>query len=126
MLEFFGAETSVRELTPGRMVEYARARRSGKVSGRPVNATAVQQDIKLLKSMMTWATMVLDDGQPLLDRNPLLGFSVPREPNPRRPVMEADTAEKLLAVAERGSPLMPLRPTMMDRTRPRPGRVVKP
>jgi len=124
LIEFFGADTPVKELMPSRMMEYARARRSGKVSGRQVNATAVQQDIKLLKSMMTWATMVLDDGRPLLDRNPLLGFSVPREPNPRRPVMEADTAEKLMAVAERVSPLMPLLLTLMDTTGRRLGSVV--
>jgi len=94
------------------------------VSGRPVNATAVQQDIKLLKAMMTWATMVLDDGRPLLDRNPLLGFSVPREANPRRPVIESETVEKLMAVAERVSPHMPLLITLMDSTGRRLGSVV--
>jgi integrase len=124
LIEFFGANTPVRELTASRMMEYARARRSGKISGRPVNATAVQQDIKLLKSMMTWATMVLDSGCPLLDRNPLLGFSVPREPNPRRPVIDAETVNKLMAVAERVSPLMPLLITLMDTTGRRLGSVV--
>src|SRR2546422_6299567 len=124
MLEFFGAETPVRDLARGRMVEYARARRSGKVSGRPVNATAVQQDIKLLKSMMTWATMVLDNGQPLLDRNPLLGFSVPREPNPRRPVIDAETVEKLMAVAERVGLVLPLLITLVGSTGRRLGSVI--
>src|SRR2546426_8567710 len=85
LIEFFGADTPIKELTASRMMEYARARRSGKISGRPVNATAVQQDIKLLKSMMTWATMGLDNVRPLLNRNPQLGFNVPREPNPRLP-----------------------------------------
>src|SRR5256886_4165036 len=124
MLEFFGAETPVRELTPGRMVEYARARRSGKVSGRPANAPAVSPDIKLLKALMTWATMVLDNGCPLLDRKPLLGFSVPREPNPRRPVIDAETVEKLMAVAERVGLVLPLLITLMDSTGRRLGSVI--
>ena len=42
--------------------------------------------------------MVYDDGRPLLDRNPLTGFVVPKEPNPNRPVVDGETVEKLLAV----------------------------
>src|SRR6266404_3272998 len=41
MIEWFGAETPVSQLTPDRMPEYAAARRSGKVSGTPVGQTAV-------------------------------------------------------------------------------------
>src|SRR2546428_13643657 len=124
LIEWFGAETPVSQLTPDRMPEYAAARRSGKVSGRPVGQTAVHTDLKLLKSMMTWATMVYENGRPLLDRNPLTGFVVPKEPNPNRPVVDGETVEKLLAVADRVSPLLPLLIKLMDWTGRRLGSVL--
>ena len=116
MIEWFGAETPVSQLTPDRMPEYAAARRSGKVSGTPVGQTAVHTDLKLLKQMMTWATMVYENGRPLLDRNPLTGFAIPKTRNPLRPLIEEETVEKLRAVADRVSPLMPLLITVMDST----------
>ena len=124
MIEWFGAETPVSQLTPDRMPEYAAARRSGKVSGTPVGQTAVHTDLKLLKQMMTWATMVYENGKPLLDRNPLAGYVVPKEPNPNRPVLDGETVEKLLAVADRVSPLMPLLIKVMDWTGRRLGSVL--
>src|SRR2546425_7098581 len=124
LIEWFGAETPVSQLTPDRMPEYAAARRSGKISGRPVGQTAVHTDLKLLKSMMTWATMVYESGRPLLDRNPLLGFVVPKEPNPNRPVVDGETVEKLLEVADRVSPLLPLLIKLMDWTGRRLGSVL--
>jgi len=124
LIEWFGAETPVSQLTPDRMPEYAAARRSGKISGRPVGQTAVHTDLKLLKSMMTWATMVYENGRPLLDRNPLIGFVVPKEPNPNRPVVDGETVEKLLEVADRVSPLLPLLIKLMDWTGRRLGSVL--
>jgi len=124
LIEWFGAETPLSQLTPDRMPEYAAARRSGKISGRPVGQTAVHTDLKLLKSMMTWATMVYENGRPLLDRNPLLGFVVPKEPNPNRPVVDGETVEKLLEVADRVSPLLPLLIKLMDWTGRRLGSVL--
>jgi integrase len=116
LIDWFGADTPVVELTPERMTGYATARRSGQINGRPVGATAVHQDIKLLKSMMKWATGVYNNGRPLLDRNPLTGFAVPKTRNPIRPMIDSETVEKLLAVADRVSPLMPLLITLMDST----------
>src|SRR2546425_1196264 len=116
LIAWFGADTPVIELTPERMTGYATARRSGQINGRPVGATSVHQDIKLLKSMMKWATGVYSNGRPLLDRNPLTGFAVPKTRDPRRPIIAADTVEKLLAVAERVSPLLPLLIVLMEST----------
>jgi integrase len=116
LIGWFGADTPVIELTPERMTGYATARRNGQINGRPVGATAVHQDIKLLKSMMKWATGVYNNGHPLLDRNPLTGFATPKTRNPIRPLIDADTVEKLMAVAGRVSPLMPLLITLMDST----------
>src|SRR3989454_6360394 len=116
LLEWFGANTPVVELTPDRMGPYVTARRAGGVSGRPVGATVVHQEVKLLKSMMKWATGVFDQGRPLLDRNPLTGFAVPKTRDPRRPMIDADTVEKLLTVADRVSPLLPLLIVLMEST----------
>src|SRR5256885_560780 len=116
LVKWFGADTPVAELTPDRMAGYVTARRAGEVSGRAVGATSVHQDIKLLKSMMKWATGAYDNGRPLLDRNPLTGFAVPKTRNPLRPLIEAETVEKLMAVADRVSPLLGLLITLMDAT----------
>lgn len=116
LMDWFGADTPVVELTPERMAGYAMARRSGQINGRAVGATALHQDIKLLKSMMKWATGVYNNGRPLLDRNPLTGFAIPKTRNPIRPMIEEETVEKLRAVAGRVSPLMPLLITLMDST----------
>jgi hypothetical protein len=59
------------------MAGYAAARRSGQINGHAVGATALHQDIKLLKSMIKWATGVYYNGRPLLDRNPLTGLAIP-------------------------------------------------
>jgi hypothetical protein len=56
------------------MAGYAAARRSGQINGRPVGATAVHQDVKLLKSMTKWATGVYNNGHPLLDRKSVDGL----------------------------------------------------
>ena len=116
LIAWFGADTPVIELTPERMTGYATARRSGQINGRPVGATAVHQDIKLLKSMMKWATGVYNNGRPLLDRNPLTGFAVPKTRNPIRPMIDDETVETLMAVADRVNPVMPLLITLMDST----------
>src|SRR5207247_3956086 len=116
LIDWFGADTPVIELTPERMAGYATARRSGQINGRAVGATAVHQDIKLLKSMMKWATGVDNNGPPLVDRNPLTGFAVPKTRNPIRPMIEAETVEQLMAVADRVTQLLPLLITLMDST----------
>src|SRR2546427_265318 len=116
LIDWFGADTPVIELTPERMAGYAAARRNGQINGRAVGATAVHQDIKLLKSMMKWATGVYNNGRPLLDRNPLTGFAVPKTRNPIRPLIDAETVETLMAVADRVSALLPLLITLMDST----------
>src|SRR5207249_4619525 len=110
------ASTPVVELSPDRMGPYVTARRAGEISGRPVGATVVHQEVKLLKSMMKWATGVFEQGRPLLDRNPLTGFAVPKTRDPRRPMIDADTVEKLLTVADRVSPLLPLLIMLMEST----------
>ena len=47
-------------------------------------------------------------GERLLKENPLTGVKLPREKNPKRPVMQHEEYLKLLEVAERVNPLLEL------------------
>jgi integrase len=116
LTQWFGAACGVTMLTPDRMQAYVRARRSGEVSGTPVRTRSVQCDLKFLKSVLHWATGVFDNGVPLLERNPLSGFSPPCERDPRRPLVEADTVAALQAVAEAVNPQLPLLIVLVDTT----------
>ncbi len=74
---------------------------------RPVRGQAscreiaeVRRDLKLLLAVLNWAEKSRDDdGTPLLDRNPLRGFTPPREKNPRRVVLSAVEYEALMGVS---------------------------
>jgi integrase len=114
--QWFGAQCQAAKLTPDRMQAYVRARRAGEVSGRPVRTRSVQCDLVFLKSVLHWATGVFDDGRPLLERNPLAGFSPPRERDPKRPLVDADTVAALQAVAGTVSPQLPPLIALMDTT----------
>src|SRR5260370_38092613 len=48
------------------------------------------------------------DGGPLLKENPLHGVRLPREKNPKRPVMSHDVYLRLLEVADQVHPLLTL------------------
>jgi integrase len=116
LLTWFGRETEVRHLTPDRMQAYVQARRAGEVSGRPVRTRSVQCDLVFLKTLLRWASGVFENGRPLLERNPLTTYSPPRERDPRRPTIDALAVAKLLAVAVRVHPQLPLLIVLMDTT----------
>ena len=116
LVEWFGAQCEAAKLTPDRMQAYVRARRAGEVSGRPVRTRSVQSDLVFLKSVLHWATGVFEEGLPLLERNPLAGFSPPRERDPRRPLIDGAAVNALLGVAEIVSPQLPLLIVLMDTT----------
>lgn len=53
----------------------------------PVGNRSAEVDLKLLHSMLKWATTVrVRGGKRLLDYNPLAGIKRPKEQNPRRPI----------------------------------------
>lgn len=116
LLSFFGPDTEVRLLTPDRMQGYVQARRLGEVSGRPVRTRSVQCDLVFLKTLLRWASGLFESGEPLLDRNPLATYSPPRERDPRRPIIDAATVEKLMAVADRVHPQLSLLIVLMETT----------
>ena len=71
------------------------------VSGRPVGDRQIEYDLKWLLAVFHWATRAGVDGKPLLERNPLVGYPLPKERNPVRPVMTDDQYRALLSVAGR-------------------------
>jgi integrase len=63
------------------------------------------QSFKFLLSVLNWATLSGDgQGAPLLERNPLKGLSLPREENPRRPLVTDEQYSRLRRIAPQVDP----------------------
>ena len=118
LVSYFGAHCDVRDLTASDQAAYSAKRLAGGIKYRvnaeeritkPVRARSVEQDLKLLHSMLSWATTVrVGRRGRLLDRNPLAGVRRMREQNPRREVAtwERFTATRA-AIAELASTVDP-------------------
>src|SRR6266542_3942518 len=62
-------------------------------------------DIAFLYTVLEWAELQRDAaGRPLLDRNPIRGYTRPDTPNPRRPVATYDRFLKLRKHADKVDP----------------------
>lgn len=98
LLGHFGAECNVRDLTESDQSAFVTRRLAGgiklseKKSTPPVRMRSARADIELLQSMLRWATTLrVNDGQRLLDANPLQSVKLPRrDANPRRPLATWD------------------------------------
>jgi site-specific recombinase XerD len=66
----------------------------------PVRVRTVEADLQFLNIVLNWATRWRVAGEYLLSENPMRGFRIPTEKNPRRPVMTHDRFMKLQAVAD--------------------------
>jgi integrase-like protein len=67
---------------------------------RPVRARTPAADLEWLRAACRWAlTKKKANGRPLLRINPMAGYELPRERNPRRPVATADRYEATRAKA---------------------------
>lgn len=76
---------------------------------RAVRDRTIEADLVTLLTALNWACRERDrQGRRLLRENPLFGVALPREKNPRRPVMSHDTFASLLAKAATVSPLLKL------------------
>jgi integrase len=77
--------------------------------GRPVRDRSVEADLIALHTMLNWGAKERDEsGRRLIVENPLHGVPIPREKNPIRPLVSYDEYLKLLGVAVRVHPLLPL------------------
>ncbi|MEX2109711.1 MAG: tyrosine-type recombinase/integrase [Gemmatimonadaceae bacterium] len=94
LLAFFGDGCDVGNLTEADVVAFTAARLKGGIvlkdgeSTRAVRARSPEVEVRILKTMLNWATTIrLRSGERLLASNPLTSVRGAREANPKRPVV---------------------------------------
>jgi hypothetical protein len=120
---FLGATRNVETIDPATMDDFKRKRAAGEIvftkavprpdgqlrqvqrlKTRPTPRT-VGADIAFLYTVLEWAELQRESaGRPLLDRNPIRGYTRPDTPNPRRPVATYDRFLKLREHADKVDP----------------------
>ena len=112
-LAFLGERFEVRQLGAREWAAFIRERQSGEVDARggraatakdrrPVALRTVAKSLKVLRHVCRFgAHYRTSPATFLLERDPTEGLAVPREENPRRPVLDDARHAKLLAVAGR-------------------------
>lgn len=115
VVAFLGPTRNVVSLSESDVRRYTMARTEGHGSvlgtrpGRSVRNRTIAADLEMLRRALNWGMRErLSNGQRLLKENPLVGVKLPREQNPRRPMMKHDVFLRLLAVAEQVHPLLKL------------------
>jgi len=115
VVAFLGASRDVASLSESDVRRFTMARRQGDpnlkyvVSGKPVRDRTIEMDLVTLMTALNWAARERNStGRRLLKENPLTGIRLPKEKNPERPVMSHDVYLKLLEVAPRVHPMLPL------------------
>ena len=101
-LDFFGKHRKAATLSQRDWDRFIRARRVGRAgrSGKPAADRTIQQDLKLLLAILNWAARSRDEeGELLLESNPLRGLKAPSEKNPTRVMLTQAEYEALLRVA---------------------------
>lgn len=113
-LEAFGDRLAA-SLSRREWDRFIRDRRSGALrpatreKKRAARDRTIAYDLRFLLAVLNWATLSADGrGGTLLERNPLKGLPLPREESPRRPVLDAEHYQQLLAVAPAVHPLFQL------------------
>jgi integrase len=104
-LRFFGSERIPSTLSLRDWDRFIRDRRDGRIGPgkapwRPVGNRTVQKDLSFFRSVLRWATMAGDGlGGVLLERDPLRGYPLPKEKNPRRVSLTDEEYQALLKIA---------------------------
>lgn len=107
LARYFGPDYPARLLTPDKLREYTVERREGRITGYPVRTNTIQRELGMLKATLNFACSVHDDdGQPLMPRNPMEKLKLPREKDPKRPVIDRQTAQALRDVADEVHPFL--------------------
>jgi len=115
VMRFLGPDLDVSVLGPSDVKRFVHARRNGLVGdakggeGKKVRDSAIRADLVALMTALNWASIERDaEGKRLLKENPLRGVALPREKNPKRPVMPEETYQALLKVADQVHPQLGL------------------
>ncbi len=101
-LDFFGRDRRPATLSQRDWDRFIGARRAGRAgrSGQPVGNRTIAWDLTFLMTVLNWAARSRDEqGNLLLDSNPLKGLRKPREKNPNRVVLTEDEYRALLKVS---------------------------
>ena len=106
---FLGGKKNPYDINLREWQSFIDARRSGRIDARgepvgqpePVGPRTVQADCNWLRWVFNWATTwTTGSGGYLMRENPVRGFKVESEKNPRRPVADHDRYEKIRAVTD--------------------------
>ena len=106
---FLGPSTAPERVSLAQWERFCDARLSGEIDARgmpvrkprAVRARTVEADCRWLVQCLNWATKWRDEsGHYLLTSNPLRGFPIPRELNPKRPVATHERYVALRAVTD--------------------------
>jgi integrase len=115
VVAFLGADRNVLSLSESDVRRYTMARRAGDPSlqgvkpNQSVRNRAIEADLLTLQWALNWGVRERrSSGRRLIQENPLHGIKLPRERNPRRPVMRHDVYLKLLKVAGEVHPFLKL------------------
>jgi hypothetical protein len=106
-----GPQKDLQKFTRGEWERFDLARRSGAIDPRgqpvpgprrrPVRSRTVGADQEWLRSVIRWAiTWQDDDGQYVMRENPMRGYEISKERNPKRPVATQDRYEAVRAVSD--------------------------
>ncbi|HJQ53467.1 MAG TPA: site-specific integrase [Gemmatimonadaceae bacterium] len=93
LIAFFGKGCDVRNLTEADVIAFTAKRMRGGIDlgdgelSKPVRARSPEVELRILRTMLKWATTIrVRGGQRLLAANPLAGVRSQKEQNPKRPV----------------------------------------
>ncbi len=130
-LQFLGSDREARTLNRrdwDRFIEWRRDRgdkRGGRVRGSPLRNRTIDYDLEFLRAVLNWAAAARDEqGEPMLDRNPLKGMPRPKDDEPRRPLLADEQYETMLRVSRKVSPLFDLALVLARETGHRLGAVI--
>ena len=110
-LAVFGPKAEVMSISLAAWERFIELRRSGAIDSRgrqvppkkrrPVSDRTIEGNLRWLKAVLTWATKwMLPSGQYMLRENPVRGFPIPKNLNPKRSIATHDRLEKIKAVAD--------------------------
>ena len=106
VVTFLGPSRNVGSLSESDVQRFVTARRAGEkglegaTAGKAVQNRTIEADLMLLLAALNWGVRERSaTGRRLLRENPLVGVKLPKERNPRRPVLGHATYVKVLAAA---------------------------